>query len=235
VEYAEDGKVIKGQERAVPKTKYAEDILESNHKLIWGSYYHEGKWGYGCCHSTTRNSYCTGRAGQTAAAAVAHEIEAKMAAAASGEPAVKVETTTIKTDTNSNSKATNDTTSSSTTPTSAAARRKSKTTAASDEDHDDDGDDRSRARRARREKLKKRGDDRRKSKTNDDSDEETPSSKTKAAKISGGPTDKTSFAEAYRNQPKEADMDSYYKSRATADDPMAKLKGKMGDDGLLEG
>lgn len=31
----------------------------------------EGQWGYGCCHSLIKNSYCTGEAGKHVAQAVA--------------------------------------------------------------------------------------------------------------------------------------------------------------------
>ena len=34
---------------------------------VWGSYWVEGKWGYSCCHSLIRNSFCTGEAGKRAA------------------------------------------------------------------------------------------------------------------------------------------------------------------------
>jgi pre-mRNA-processing factor SLU7 len=34
-----------------------------NHTSVWGSWWHEGKWGYQCCHSTIKSSYCTGQAG----------------------------------------------------------------------------------------------------------------------------------------------------------------------------
>uniref|UniRef100_A0A803K9P6 Pre-mRNA-splicing factor SLU7 n=1 Tax=Xenopus tropicalis TaxID=8364 RepID=A0A803K9P6_XENTR len=36
-------------------------ILE---KCIWGSYWKEGRWGYKCCHSFVKMSYCTGEAGK---------------------------------------------------------------------------------------------------------------------------------------------------------------------------
>ena len=66
VEYSESGEVIKGQEAAIPMTKYVEDAREGNHTSVWGSYYHKGKWGYACCHGTMRNAYCTGSAGKEA-------------------------------------------------------------------------------------------------------------------------------------------------------------------------
>jgi pre-mRNA-processing factor SLU7 len=68
VEYAEDGRVVKGQEESVPRSKYPEDVLERNHTAVWGSYWHAGKWGYACCWQTVRGSYCTGEAGKKAAA-----------------------------------------------------------------------------------------------------------------------------------------------------------------------
>jgi pre-mRNA-processing factor SLU7 len=58
VEYSRTGKVIKGQERIIAKSKYEEDVYPSNHTSIFGSYWHEGQWGYKCCHSFMKNSYC---------------------------------------------------------------------------------------------------------------------------------------------------------------------------------
>lgn len=63
VEYSRTGRVIKGQERSKAKSKYDEDVFVNNHTMVWGSYWSEGKWGYGCCRSFVHNSYCTGTAG----------------------------------------------------------------------------------------------------------------------------------------------------------------------------
>nr|XP_033783248.1 pre-mRNA-splicing factor SLU7 isoform X2 [Geotrypetes seraphini] len=64
VEYSRHGTVIKGQEKAIARSKYEEDVLTNNHTCIWGSYWKEGKWGYKCCHSFIKSSYCTGEAGK---------------------------------------------------------------------------------------------------------------------------------------------------------------------------
>ncbi|KAI9193260.1 Pre-mRNA splicing Prp18-interacting factor-domain-containing protein [Polychytrium aggregatum] len=63
VEYSQTGRVIKGQERAKLRSKYEEDVHPLNHTSVWGSYWKDFKWGYSCCHSFIRNSYCTGKAG----------------------------------------------------------------------------------------------------------------------------------------------------------------------------
>ncbi|XP_033122450.1 pre-mRNA-splicing factor SLU7-like [Anneissia japonica] len=68
VEYSRQGTVIKGQEKAVAKSKYEEDVYINNHTTVWGSFWFEGKWGYGCCHSFVKMSYCTGEAGKAAVA-----------------------------------------------------------------------------------------------------------------------------------------------------------------------
>ncbi len=60
VEYNRFGKVIKGDQRATVKSKYVEDTYENEHTSIWGSYWRDHRWGYACCHSLLRNSYCTG-------------------------------------------------------------------------------------------------------------------------------------------------------------------------------
>ena len=33
---------------------------------VWGSYWEAGQWGYACCHSMVKGSYCTGEAGKLA-------------------------------------------------------------------------------------------------------------------------------------------------------------------------
>lgn len=71
VEYSRTGQVVRGQERAIAKSKYEEDVLVNNHTAIWGSWYDlsTGDWGYKCCHSVIPGSYCTGQAGIDASSA----------------------------------------------------------------------------------------------------------------------------------------------------------------------
>lgn len=66
VEYDEAG-LIKGAPRKEAKSKYPEDVLINNHTSVWGSWWSDFKWGYACCHSTVKNSYCTGEMGKQAA------------------------------------------------------------------------------------------------------------------------------------------------------------------------
>ena len=65
IEYSRSGKVIVGAEKAITKSRYEEDVYINNHTSVWGSYYCEGQWGFHCCHSIIKNSYCTGSAGKT--------------------------------------------------------------------------------------------------------------------------------------------------------------------------
>ena len=65
VEYDESG-AIKGAPRAVAKSKYPEDVFLNNHTSVWGSWWSNFQWGYSCCHSTIKNSYCTGEEGKLA-------------------------------------------------------------------------------------------------------------------------------------------------------------------------
>ncbi|OJJ43464.1 hypothetical protein ASPZODRAFT_136339 [Penicilliopsis zonata CBS 506.65] len=65
VEYDETG-AIKGAPKQAVKSKYAEDILVNNHSTVWGSWWFNFEWGYACCHSTVKNSYCTGEDGKKA-------------------------------------------------------------------------------------------------------------------------------------------------------------------------
>ncbi|KAJ8603906.1 hypothetical protein MRB53_042041 [Persea americana] len=66
VEYDNKGK-IKGAAKIKAKSQYAEDVLIGNHTSVWGSWWKDFKWGYQCCHSTVKNSYCTGEDGRRAA------------------------------------------------------------------------------------------------------------------------------------------------------------------------
>ncbi|XP_061394620.1 pre-mRNA-splicing factor Slu7 [Musca vetustissima] len=60
IEYSRSGKVIKGMEKPKARSIYEEDVLINNHTTIWGSYYNGGHWGYKCCKSFIKNSYCVG-------------------------------------------------------------------------------------------------------------------------------------------------------------------------------
>lgn len=51
VEYSRSGRIIKGTEKEVIRSKYEEDVYINNHTSIWGSYWRDGQWGYKCCHS----------------------------------------------------------------------------------------------------------------------------------------------------------------------------------------
>lgn len=68
-EYDRAGRLLKGQERVVARSKYEEDVYVNNHTAVWGSWWRDGAWGYRCCHQTVRMSYCTGQAGIEAAEA----------------------------------------------------------------------------------------------------------------------------------------------------------------------
>lgn len=66
-EYSHDGRLITTNGiKPVVRTKYEEDVLIGNHLSVWGSYYsrRQSCWGYACCHSTHKNSYCTGEKGK---------------------------------------------------------------------------------------------------------------------------------------------------------------------------
>ncbi|XP_074316646.1 pre-mRNA-splicing factor SLU7-like [Silene latifolia] len=79
VEYDRAGRIIKGQEIALPKSKYEEDVYTNNHTSAWGSWWKDLKWGYKCCKQTIRNSYCTGAAGIEAAEASGDLMKANIA------------------------------------------------------------------------------------------------------------------------------------------------------------
>ncbi|KAK4692548.1 pre-mRNA-processing factor SLU7, partial [Lecanoromycetidae sp. Uapishka_2] len=65
VEYDETG-AVKGAPKAETRSKYPEDVLINNHTSVWGSWWSNHQWGYACCHSNIKNSYCTGEEGKQA-------------------------------------------------------------------------------------------------------------------------------------------------------------------------
>jgi pre-mRNA-processing factor SLU7 len=65
VEYDESG-AIKGAPKKATKSKYPEDIMINNHASVFGSWWYQFQWGYACCYSTVKNSYCTGEDGKKA-------------------------------------------------------------------------------------------------------------------------------------------------------------------------
>lgn len=64
VEYSRSGKVLKGQEKQINRSKYEENVLINNHTCVWGSYWIDGTWGYKCCYSLIKMSYCVGETGK---------------------------------------------------------------------------------------------------------------------------------------------------------------------------
>ncbi|TMW86072.1 pre-mRNA-splicing factor SLU7 [Solanum lycopersicum] len=79
VEYDRAGRIVKGQEMSLPRSKYEEDVYINNHTTVWGSWWKDHQWGYKCCKQTIRNSYCTGAAGIEAAEASAGLMKANIA------------------------------------------------------------------------------------------------------------------------------------------------------------
>jgi pre-mRNA-processing factor SLU7 len=65
VEYDGSG-AIKGKLKPVTKSMYPEDVYINNHTSVWGSWWKDFQWGYSCCHSVIKNSYCTGEEGRKA-------------------------------------------------------------------------------------------------------------------------------------------------------------------------
>ena len=58
--------LIKGAPRRAARSRYPEDVLVNNHTAVWGSWWSDFRWGYACCHSLVRKSYCTGEEGRRA-------------------------------------------------------------------------------------------------------------------------------------------------------------------------
>ncbi|GKC84629.1 pre-mRNA-splicing factor SLU7-like protein, partial [Tanacetum coccineum] len=79
VEYDRAGRIIRGQEMALPKSKYEVDVCISNHTTVWGSWWKDHQWGYKCCKQFVKLSYCTGAAGIEAAEAAIDLMKSNIA------------------------------------------------------------------------------------------------------------------------------------------------------------
>lgn len=70
VEYSRTGKVLKGNEKQTNRSRYEEDVYINNHTSVFGSFWKDGTWGYKCCHSFIKNSYCVGENGKQTSSTV---------------------------------------------------------------------------------------------------------------------------------------------------------------------
>jgi pre-mRNA-processing factor SLU7 len=66
--------------KRIIRSRYEEDVMINDHLCVWGSWYnkHLG-WGYGCCFSTEKHSYCAGMRGRERALAKEFKIKAEEA------------------------------------------------------------------------------------------------------------------------------------------------------------
>mmetsp|Transcript_17116 Transcript_17116/g.37218 ORF Transcript_17116/g.37218 Transcript_17116/m.37218 type:complete len:561 (+) Transcript_17116:42-1724(+) len=90
VEYTPDGVVVAEDQKnrherkldrfGQVRSRYDEDKFENNHTSIWGSFFSNGEWGFACCHSLIRRSYCTGADGIAAASAARAAVSASRSA-----------------------------------------------------------------------------------------------------------------------------------------------------------
>ena len=64
-EYNPNGKIKKSVVKNINKSIYPEDLHINGHKHVWGSFYNDNfGWGYKCCYSFEKNSYCKGTDGK---------------------------------------------------------------------------------------------------------------------------------------------------------------------------
>jgi pre-mRNA-processing factor SLU7 len=62
----------------VIRSKYEEDVMVNDHLAVWGSWYNKYLgWGYSCCYSTQKMSYCLGLKGREKALAKEFKLRAE--------------------------------------------------------------------------------------------------------------------------------------------------------------
>ncbi|XP_020877951.1 suppressor of mec-8 and unc-52 protein homolog 1 isoform X2 [Arabidopsis lyrata subsp. lyrata] len=52
------GREFWGPEPLKQETPAEDDVLINNHTMVWGSYWKDHKWGFGCCKNFTKESFC---------------------------------------------------------------------------------------------------------------------------------------------------------------------------------
>ena len=53
------------KQNKLKKSKYEQDVYINDHITVWGSWYNKYfGWGYACCHSLEKNSFCLGKKGK---------------------------------------------------------------------------------------------------------------------------------------------------------------------------
>lgn len=67
----------------------------NNHKSVWGSYWNSGQWGFACCHSLIKNSYCLGEAGKARNATNTEAAVLPQSVMIKTDPSIKLETAGI--------------------------------------------------------------------------------------------------------------------------------------------
>jgi pre-mRNA-processing factor SLU7 len=62
VEYNQNGKIKRAPEKRIENSSiYSEDVHTNGHSSVWGSFYNSDfGWGYKCCYSFEKNSFCQG-------------------------------------------------------------------------------------------------------------------------------------------------------------------------------
>ncbi|KAE8256368.1 hypothetical protein A4X13_0g2687 [Tilletia indica] len=242
VEYSRSGQVIKGAQRVKIRSKYDEDIYENNHTAVWGSWYDLGsaEWGYGCCHSTIPNSYCTGQAGISAASTAGPSVVKKLAAnnEAMAPPPVPSKRVSDEKDKAGESSKKRRRRSSSVSSSSSASSHSSYSSrssgSGSDSEFDSDSDD-SRRRRNRRSSKDKKGSSHRKSssskkkkRTSKSKVDETEAERLglkEAAALNAAGRLKSRFGKGDGDEVSEEQMEAYRRTQANrSEDPMANYK-----------
>eukprot|EP00096_Caligus_rogercresseyi_P015417 TRINITY_DN7854_c0_g1_i1.p1 TRINITY_DN7854_c0_g1~~TRINITY_DN7854_c0_g1_i1.p1 ORF type:complete len:588 (+),score=246.49 TRINITY_DN7854_c0_g1_i1:387-2150(+) len=214
VEYSRHGKVIKGEEEAVARSKYEEDVHPGNHSSVWGSYWKGGQWGFACCHSFIKNSYCTGEAGKEGSGILTKEPESPPKAIE--EPS----TSEVQAEEN-NQRPKDDSSSSSSEDEEEKARRREK-------------------RRKKKEKKKKRKKKKKKSQksssSSEDDEDDSHEKKIKNAMKKLEEEEKRAILDERKRgynsalregeesfkEPSDIEMEAYYRKRQRTEDPMAK-------------
>lgn len=212
VEYSRYGKVIKGQEKPIIRSRYEEDVYINNHTAVWGSYWHNFQWGYKCCHSFIKNSYCVGESGKDdKTPTIIHQTPSTSQDTS--------ETTTKKHKKKDGDEKSSDSSSSS--------------SSSSESEHSDDSEKTKKKRKKRSKKQKQKEKRREKRKAEKEASKlklalmAEENNKRRAELLLGMDERKRPYNSMYESKaPTEEEMEAYQLKRAREEDPMIKLMEK---------
>lgn len=210
VEYSRDGRIIKGAEKPIIRSRYEEDVYINNHTSVWGSYWHDHKWGFKCCKSFIKNSWCCK---QNVGAEVDEEAPSSSGYIPPPSKSNKIETPVKEKS-----------------PEKASSSSSSSSSSESESESSDDEEKRKSKKRDKKRKKKKKQKEKRKNKEKDKLKEAIKAEEKRikeAEELLATDERKRKYNSMYEHKaPTEEEMEAFMIKRPREDDPMLQFMSK---------